>query len=51
MEVHEKLMTLTLLYKLVDEYNFMGSGTTYLCDFGKTSTLGFNFGTFKTKSF
>jgi hypothetical protein len=51
MEIHERLRTLTLLYKLTDECNFMGGGAAYLHDFGETLTLGLNFGASITKSF
>jgi hypothetical protein len=50
MEVHERLMTLTLLYKLLDVCNFMGGGETYLCDIGEASTPNLNFGTIRAKS-
>jgi hypothetical protein len=51
MKIHKRLRTLTLLYKLTDECNFMGGGVTYLHDFGEASTLGLNFGSLITKRF
>jgi len=51
MEIHKRLRTFTLFYKLIDECNFMGGGAAYLHDFGEASTLSLNFGTLITKSF
>jgi hypothetical protein len=50
MEVHERLTTLPLFYKLLDECNFVGGGATYLSNFGEASTPSLNFGTLRAKS-
>jgi hypothetical protein len=38
MEVHKRLKTLTLIYKIFDECNFIRGGIAYLRDFGEAST-------------
>jgi hypothetical protein len=40
MEVHKRLKTLTLIYKLPEESNFIRGGTTRLCDFGEPLAPG-----------